>query len=95
MLMQNFTQLVARYFQQLSAVLPGVPTSLLIFLLVVAGFLALALFFLCLRILWSLVGAIFGIKRRRRARGLDPAWERQMRLKALRQQHHWQREDYW
>jgi hypothetical protein len=93
--MQNIMQLVAQYFQQLGAALPGVPSSMLIFFLVVAGFLALALFFLLLRILWSLVGAIFGVKRRRRARGLDPAWERQMRLRALRQEHHWQREDYW
>ncbi len=93
--MQNITQLAAQYFQQLSAALPGVPASMLIFFLVVAGFLALALFFLCLRILGSVLSAIFGFKRRRRARGLDPTWERQMRLRALRQQHHWQREDYW
>lgn len=92
--MQIIMQQISFYFQLLSAALPGVPASMLIFFLIVAGFLALALLSLILRLLWSLVGALFGFKRRRRARGQDPAWERQMRLNALRQQHHWQREDY-
>jgi hypothetical protein len=93
-LMQDITQQIMMYFQQISALFPEIPASALIFFLVVAGFLALAIVFLILRLLGSLLGAIFGFKRRRRARGADPAWERQMRLRALRQQHHWQREDW-
>ena len=93
-LMQDITQQIMMYFQQISALFPDIPASMLIFFLVVAGFLALAIVFLILRLLGSLLGAIFGFKRRRRARGADPAWERQMRLRALRQQHHWQREDW-
>jgi len=91
--MQNVMQQISVYFQQISARLPEVPASMLIFFLVVAGFLALAIVFLILRLLWSLLEAIFGVRRRRRARGADPAWERRMRLNALRQQHHWYRED--
>lgn len=93
--MQSIMQQISTYFQWLSAALPGVPTSMLIFFVIVAGFLALALAFLVLRLLWSLVLALLGIKRRRRARDEDPDWERKMRLRALRQQHHWQREDYY
>ncbi len=92
--MQTLEQQLVTYFQQISASFPAIPTSTLLFFLVVAGFLALAFVFLILRLLGELIGAIFGFKRRRRARHADPAWERQMRLKALRQQHHWQREDY-
>ena len=93
--MQNIMQQITMYFQQISARLPGIPTSLLLFLIGLAGFLALVVVLLVLRLFWSLIEAIFGIKRRRRARGADPTWERQMRLNALRQQHRWQREDYW
>ncbi len=91
-LMQNVMQQLTGYFQQISASLPWVPSLMLIFFLVVAGFLALAIVFLILRLFWSLLSVIFGIKRRRRARGADPEWERQMRLNALRQQHHWERD---
>ena len=92
--MQNIVQQITFYFQLLSNHFPGIPASTLMFLLLVAGFLALSIVFLALRFLWWLIGALFGFKRRRRARGADPAWERRMRLQALRQQHHWQREDY-
>ena len=91
--MQNIMQQISVYFQQISARFPEVPASMLIFFLVVAGFLALAVIFLVLRLLLHLLEAIFGVKRRRRARGADPQWERRMRLNALRQQHHWSRED--
>lgn len=94
-IMQNVMQQVSLYFQWLSASLPGVLASMLIFFLIVASFLALALLFLILRLFWSLALVISGVKRRKRARGEDPIWERQMRLRALRQQHHWQREDYY
>lgn len=93
--MQDLMQHITEYFQQISTSLPWIPGWGLIFLLVVAGFLVLTIVLLVLRVLGSLLDAIFGFKRRRRARGKDPAWERQMRLKALRQQHHWQREDYY
>ena len=93
--MQNIEQQIMIYFQQISANFPDIPSTTLIFFLVVAGFLALALVFLVLRLFWGLMSVIFGFKRRRRARHGDPQWERQMRLKALRQQHHWQREDYY
>ena len=93
--MQSIEQQIIFYFQQISASVPGIPTSMLIFFLVVAGFLTLVLFFLILRILWTIIDALFGFTRRKRARHGDPQWERTMRLQALRQQHHWQREDYW
>ncbi len=93
--MQNITQQMTQYFQQISASFPGVPASLLLFLIGLAGFLALVIVLLVLRLLWGLIDVIFGFKRKRRARGADPMWERQMRLNALRQQHRWQREEYW
>ncbi|HEX7735014.1 MAG TPA: hypothetical protein VF458_09125 [Ktedonobacteraceae bacterium] len=93
--MQDLMQHLSNYFQQISASVPWIPVWGLIFLLIVAGFLALTIALLALRVLGSLLEAIFGFKRRRRARGADPAWEREMRLQALRQQHHWQREDYY
>lgn len=92
--MQTIMQQIVMYFQQISASFPYIPTSMLIFFLVVAAFVALSIVALFLRTLWWLISTIFGFKRRRRARHADPQWERQIRLKALRQQHHWQREDY-
>lgn len=92
--MQSIIQQMTLYFQQISARFPALPASLLIFFLIVAAFLGLAVVFLLLRLLWSLICAIFGVKRRRRARGADPQWERQKRLNALRKQYRWPREDY-
>ena len=92
-IVQNVMQQSVVYFQQISAMFPGIPASMLLFFLGLAGFVALVVVLLVLRLLWELFAAIFGFKRRRRARHADPAWERQMRLKALRQLHHWQRED--
>ena len=93
-IMQTIMQQITVYFQQISASFPGIPASMLIFFLVVAGFLALSIVSLVLRLLGWLIDVTFGFKRRRRARHADPQWERQLRLKALRQQHHWQREDW-
>ncbi len=94
-LMQDIVQQITTYFQQMSASFPWIPAWGWIFLLVLVGFLALVILLLFLRLFWNLVEAIFGFKRRKRARGGDPAWERQLRLQALRQQHHWQRGDYY
>ena len=93
--MQSIEQQLLAYFQQINAYVPGIPPSMLLFFLIVAAFLALVLFFLILRLLWWCIDGIFGFTRRKRARHGDPHWERTMRLQALRQQHHWQREDYW
>lgn len=92
---QNILQQINAYFQQISVWFPGIPPSMLLFFTIVAGFLALALVLLVLRLLWAMIAAILGFKRRRRARHADPEWERLTRLKSLRQLHHWEREDYW
>jgi hypothetical protein len=92
--MQSIIQQLTLYFQQISARFPLLPVSMLIFFLVVLAFLSLALVFLLLRLLWGLGCALFGVKRRRRARGADPQWERQKRLNSLRQQYLWSRENH-
>ncbi len=92
--MHTIWQQITIWFQQISSWLPGIPSSMLIFFAIVAGFLAFSLVILILRLLWAIVGAIFGVKRRRRRRHADPNWERQVRLKALRQRHHWERGEW-
>src|SRR5258708_4249604 len=87
--MHTIWQQITSWFQQISSWLPGIPSSMLIFFAIVAGFLAFALVILILRLLWAIVRAIFGVKRRRRSRHPYPNWERQLSFKALRQQHHW------
>lgn len=85
--MSGILQHLNAFLQQINAWFPGIPSSTLLFLDIVAGFLVFAIVLLILRILWAIILAVFGVKRRRRRRHADPAWERQVRLKELRQQH--------
>ncbi len=87
-------QQINAWFQQVSAWFPFIPSSMLIFFAVVAGFIAFAIAILLLRLLWAVLLAVFGINRRRRRRHADPEWERRLRLNALRQQYRWERDDW-
>lgn len=91
--MQNILQHINTLFQQVSAHFPAIPPSMLIFFAIVAGFIALVIVLLALRILWAIVDVIFGFTRRARRR--DPEWARRVRLKELRQRHHWERRDFY
>ncbi len=83
----TFLQQITAWFQQISAFFPAIPPSMLLFFLVVAGFLAFAIVIFFLRLLGAIISALFGIdKRRHRAE-----WERRARLKALRQQYRLER----
>lgn len=89
--MDGILQQLNALFQQVQAWFPAIPPSMLIFFAILAGFVALALALLLLRLFWAILTFPFG-RRRRRA---DPERQRRARLKALRQQHHWEREDKW
>lgn len=91
--MQNILHQINTLFQQVSAHFPAIPSSMLIFFAIVAGFVALVLVLLVLRILWAIVDVVFGFTRRARRR--DPEWARRTRLKELRQRHHWERKDFY
>lgn len=79
--------------QQVQSWFPWIPSSMLLFFAILAAFLALALALLLLRLLWAVLCWPWRIWGRRRARATDPHWQRRARLRALRQQHHWQRWD--
>lgn len=81
--------------QQVQSWFPWIPSSMLLFFAILAAFLALALALLLLRLLWAVLSWPWRIWGRRRARSADPSWQRRARLRALRQQHHWQRRDDW
>jgi heme/copper-type cytochrome/quinol oxidase subunit 2 len=87
-------QQITVWFQQVSAWFPAIPSTMLIFFMVVAGFIAFAIVVFVLRLLWAIILAVFGVNRRRRRRHADPEWERRVRLNALRQQHHWGRDEW-
>lgn len=93
--MPDILQQINALLQQIQSWFPWVPSSMLLFFVILAGFLALAFALLLLRLLWTIVSFPFSYRRRRRARSTDPHWLRQARLHALRQQHHWQRWDDW
>lgn len=88
--MSDVVQHITTLFQQVQAWFPWIPSSMLLFFTLLCGFLALALVLLLGRLLWAVVSLPWRL-RRRRTRKHDPGWQRQARLRALRQQHHWQR----
>ncbi len=89
--MSDILQQINALLQQVQSWFPWIPSSMLLFFAILAGFLALAFVLLLLRLLWAIVSFPFSYRRRR----TNPYWQRQARLRALRQQHHWQRWDDW
>jgi len=85
--MSDVVQHITALFQQVQAWFPWLPSSMLLFFAILSGFLALALVLLLLRLLWVMVSLPWR-PGRRRARRNDPSWQRQARLRMLRQQHH-------
>jgi cytochrome b561 len=85
--MSDIVQHITTLLQQVHAWFPWIPSSMLLFFAILSTFLILALALALLRLLW----AVGSLPWRRRARKSDPRWQRQARLRALRQQHHWQR----
>lgn len=86
-MLHTILQQVNTWFQQVSALFPAIPSSMLIFFLIVAGFLAFAIVIFFLRLLWAIIATLFGINKRRH----KSEWERRARLHALRQQHYLER----
>jgi hypothetical protein len=93
--MPDILQQINALLQRVQSWFPWIPSSMLLFFAILAGFLALVLALLLLRLLWAIVSFPFRSRRRRRARFADPRWQRQARLQALRNQHHWRRWDDW
>ena len=86
-LMESILRQINALIQWVQSWFPTLPPSLQLFLVILAGFLALALILLVLRILWAILTFPF----RRWRRRSDPEWQRLARLNALRQQHRWER----
>jgi hypothetical protein len=89
--MPDLVQHIAALLQRVQSWFPWIPSSMLLFFAILAGFVALALALLLMRLLWAVVS--LPLRLRRRARFPDARGLRRARLQALRQQHHWQRWD--
>lgn len=63
--MSTIEQFISNLVQQINARFPGLPPSLLLFFAILAGFIALALVLVVLRLFWAALASILGIKRRR------------------------------
>ena len=94
--MPGLLQAIIAFFQRLPAAFPGVPASMLLFFAIFAGFIVIFLVLFLLRLVWTLLAVIFGVRRRRKRRQqIDPHWQRQARLHRLREQHRRRQADYW
>lgn len=93
--MQSILRQITALAQWVQSWFPTLPASLQLFLLILAGFLALVLTLLVLRLLWTLLSFPFVHRRRQLARLSDPEWQRRARLNELRRLHHWEREGKW
>jgi hypothetical protein len=89
--MDSILRQVNALIQWTRAWFPTLPQSLQLFLVILAGFLALVLILLVLRLLRAILTFPF----RRRRRRSDPEWQRLARLHELRRLHHWERGDGW